>query len=339
MTQRTSQDWISLGWIVSYPLFTVLAAMVFLSAEELLQPNPVRQTVVPVIVDSPNWEADFGARVEAFHALVMEAPLGASIASEDRQGAGALRWNHRLLEITVDRDRRAEVEAVIESLRMLDPGASLVPEERFNGTQVLVGIDGLLTHTVRIFWSDQPARPRVGLVIAALGDDLQIAREVIEIEAPVALAVRPFRPFSAQVAELATIFEREVLLDWSDAGDRHGIDAALVTVPGAVGVTLRGAERDETLLLELRDRGLFVVRPGGEADAESAVVALSLGDGSVEAFDSMTRQAVANGRIIGLTAGPVDTDGLGKVAGLLSRWSKEEIDVVKVSQFFSPPAG
>ena len=69
------------------------------------------------------------------------------------------------------------------------------------------------------------------------------------------------------------------------------------------------------------------------------VVALSLGDGSVEMFDSITRQVIADGRAIGLSNGPVDAAGLNKVGGLLSRWGKEEIDVVKVSDFFVSPSG
>ncbi len=338
VAQSESQDSISLGWIVSYPLLAVLAAMVFLSAEELRQPNPkVGMATAPTIVDSPTWSADFGARAEALHELVMQAPLGAVVAAEQRQGAGALRWTHRLLKLTIDRERRSEVEPVIESLRGLAPGVSLASEDRFNGSEVLVGLDGLLTHTVRIYWADQPARPWVGLVVTALGDDLQLAREILELDVPVAVSVQPFRPFSAQVAELAKMFERDLLLDWSSAGQRHGIEAALATVPGAVGITLDGPEVDSALAVEFRSRGLFIVR-SGELVAGANVVSLPLGDGTTEAFDAMTRQARAGGRAIGLTGGAADRAALRKLRGLLSRWDKEDIDVVKVSHFVGAPA-
>ncbi len=335
MARGESQDWLSVGWIVSYPLLAVLAAMIFLSAEEMLQSDIAINLPAPVVADAPNWPEDFAPRVEALHLRVMEAPLGASVSSEDRQGAGALRWTHRLLEVTVDRDNRAEVDAVVETLRALDPGVTVVTEERFNGSQVLVGLDGLLTHTLRIYWSDEPTRPRVGLVVAALGDDLKIAREVIELEPPVAVGILPFRPFSAQVGELAKIFERDVLLDWGESGQRHGLDAALATVPGAIGAVVHGDTVEDELLVELRDHGLFVVRAGA---AESAVVAMPLGDGTVEAFDSISRRARAGGRAIAVTGGAADRDGVGKMRGLLARWDKEEIDVVKVSQFFAPPS-
>ncbi len=338
VAQREPKDPISLGWIVLYPLLAVLAAMVFLSAEEMRQPNPkVGMATGPMIVDSPTWSADFGARAEALHELVMQVPLGAVVVAEERQGAGALQWTHRLLKLTIDRERRSEIESAIEAFRGLAPGVSVVSEDRFNGSEVLVGLDGLLTHTVRIYWADQPARPWVGLVVTALGDDLQLAREIIELDVPVAVSVRPFRPFSAQVAELAKIFERDVLLDWTSAGQRHGIEAALATVPGAGGVTLDGPDVDSELAAEFRSRGLFVVR-SGEAIAAATVVFLPLGDGATEAFDALTRQARFGGRAIGLTGGAADRAALRQLRGFLSRWDKEEIDVVKISSFFGSPA-
>jgi hypothetical protein len=337
MARGESQDWLSLGWIVSYPLLAVVAAMIFLSAEEMVQPGRDPTAVVATITDSPTWSADFPARVEALHLRVMDAPLGAHVAREDQQGAGALRWTHRVLELTVDPGRRAEVEAVIASLRDLDPGVTLVSEDRFNGTQVIVGLDGLLTHTIRIYWTDEPVRPRVGLVVTALGDDLQLAREVISLDAPVAVAIQPFRPFSAQVAELAKIFEREVLLDWSGGAQRHGLEAALATVPGAVGLTLESSEADEGVVTEAREHGLWVVRAGIEA-AGSRVVEMPLEDGTLEAFDSVTRRARSGGAAIGLTDGAPSREGVSKVRGFLSRWEKEEIDVVKVSQLLAPPS-
>lgn len=337
MARGDSQDWLSLGWIVWYPLFAVVAAMVFLSAEEMVEPQRETTPVVATITDSPTWSADFPARVEALHLRVMEAPLGARVAREDQQGAGALRWTHRVLELTVEPERRTEVTAVIASLRDLDPGVTLVSEDRFNGTQVLVGLDGLLTHTIRIYWTDEPMRPRVGLIMAALGDDLQVAREVISLDAPIAVAIQPFRPFSAQVAELAKIFERDVLLDWTGGGQRHGLEAALATVPGAVGLTLEGAEADDTVVSEAREHGLWVVRAGTDA-AGSRVVEMPLEDGTLEAFDSMTRRARSGGAAIGLTDGAPSREAVSKVRGFLSRWEKEEIDVVKVSQLLAAPA-
>ena len=337
MARTPPQDLFSLGWIVSYPLMAVLAAMIYLSAEEIVAPGP-RPARTPVAVESANWSDAFVERVEALHRAVMAAPLSASLAAEDKQGAGAVRWTHRTLELTVERERRGEVEVVLESLRSADAGVTLVSESTFNGSQVLVGLDGLLTHTLRVYWSDQPARPRIGLVIAALGDDLRLARQVIELDAPVSIAILPFRPFSAQVAELATIFKREVLLDWSTAGgDSHGVDAALGTVPGAVGVALRQGDMDDALLAALRERGLILIDAEGERGAGPRVILLPM-DGDIDrAIDAVTVQARAGGSAIGV-AGAVGPNELRRMRNLLERWSKEEIDVVRISQLFEAAA-
>lgn len=341
MSRNTPQDWLSLGWIVSYPLLAVLAAMIFLSAEEIAHPA-VRSVVIAASTAPGDWAARFAQRVETLHLAVLAPPLQASVASEDRQGAGSVRWTHRLLELTVDRERRAEVEAALDSLRAVDPGVSLVSESTFNGTQVLVGLDGLLTHTVRVFWSDKPPRPRVGLVIASLGDDLRLARRIIELDAPVSIAVRPFRPFSAQVAELAKMFEREVFLDWNpEDAERHGVEAALGTVPGAVGVMLTRADVDDQLLAPLRERGLLIIVPDGGGGAAPRVMLLPM-DGHVDpAAEAFIRQARSGGVAIGMAVS-VGNDELRRMRSLLSRWSEEEIDVVKISQLFEaappPPA-
>jgi len=348
VASNTPQDWLSLGWIVSYPLMAVLGAMIFLSAEEIAQPT-VRAVAAAVPAAAPvDWATDFANRVEALHRAVLAAPLQASVASEDRQGSGSVRWTHRLLELTVDRERRAEIETTLESLRAIDPGVSLVAEETFNGSQVLVGLDGLLTHTLRVFWSDEPPRPRVGLVIASLGDDLRLARRIIELDAPVSVAVRPFRPFSAQVAELAKMFERDVFLDWSgEDSERRGLEEALATVPGAVGVMLSGSEVKPELLASLRDRGLLAIIPDAagaprvpDVVAAAPRVMVIPMDGAVDpSVDAIIRQARSGGAAIGMCVS-VGNDELRRMRGLLTRWSEEEIDVVKVSQLFpasSPP--
>jgi hypothetical protein len=337
---RQEQDWLSFGWVLSYPLLAVLAAMIYLSAEEIGQPVRPAVRTAPVVADSPEWAAGFGARVEALHEQVrglVVVPLDATIASEDAQGASAIRWKHRLVEATVDPQRRAEVEAALDSVRAADAGVSLAAEETFNGTQVLIGLDGLLTHTVRIVWSDQPLRPRVALVVLALGDDLRLAREIIELEAPIAVAVLPFRPFSAQVAELAKMFEREVLLHWSDAAEERGLEAALATVPGAIGVAL--PEAAGVRAAALRGRGpLVIVAAGADGASGPVVAALPLGGDAAAAFESLTRRAQSGGRAIGLASG-VGGAELERVRGMLAKWSEEKVDVVAVSQLFGAGAG
>ncbi len=324
-------DWLSLGWVFSYPLMAVFAAMIFLSAEEISQPaKPLSAATVPVVADSPDWGEKFAQRVEVLHAAVVAAPLDTTVAGETAQGSGQNRWKHRLVELTVERERQAEVEAALDQLRTVDDGVNLVSEDTFNGTQVLIGLDGLLTHTVRIFWADEPTRPRVGLVIAALGDDLRFAREVIELKAPVGIAILPFRPFSAQVAELARLFERDVLLDWSAAAsERHDLEAMLGTVPGAFAVHLGAAAVETSLVGEMRDRGLFPLRV--DSNGGPTVFAIAPGADLDRVVEAMTRHALEGGRAIGVTwvAGQAE---LARVRRMLSDWRRAEIDVVEVSE-------
>ncbi len=340
MARQIPQEGFSLGWIVSYPLMAVFAAMIFLAADEVSHPA-VRPPPGANRGEVLDWGTHFSARVEALHEAVLAAPLQATVAREDKQGSGTVRWTHRLLELTIDRDRRSEVELTLESLRSVDAGVSLVSETTFNGTQVLVGLDGLLTHTMRVYWSDEPTRPRVGLVITALGDDLRLARRVLELDAQVSIAVRPFRPFSAQVAELAKMFEREVYLDWRvEDGERHGVEAALGTVPGAVGVALRQSECDDALLAALRERGLLLIATDTSGGIGPRVMLIPH-DGDLDpAINAIIRQARSGGSAIGVAVA-VDHDELRRMRTMLTMWSEEEIDVVKVSQLFetrTPPA-
>lgn len=339
MASRTpppAQDWISLGWTVSYPLLAVVAAMIFLSAEEIARPA-VRPARAPAIVDSASWSSDFAARVEALHQAVLAAPLAASVAGEDRQGAGTVRWTHRTLVVTLDRQSKGELEAAIDGLRAADAGVTLVSESTFNGSQVLIGLDGLLTHTLRVYWADQPQRPRIGVVVAALGDDLRLARQFIELDAPVTVAVLPFRPFSAQVAELAKIFKREVLLDWNGGeGAERGVEAALGTVPGAVGVAVRRHDDGaDALMALLRERGLIAIRTEGDAGAGPRVVLLPMdGDGG-PAAEIVATEARSGGSAVGIAV-VAGGDELRRLRSLLERWTREEFDVVDVSQLFRP---
>lgn len=339
MARRHQQDWVTFGWLVSYPCLAVVAAMIYLSAAEIAQPSrPAVRPAAPV-TDSPDWAAAFAQRVEQLHQIVqvaVVAPLAATVASEEPQGASAIRWTHRSIEVAVEPSRRAEVDAALDALRAADPGVSLVAEETFNGTKYLVGLDGLLTHTVRVVWSDQPARPRLAMVVLGLGDDLRFAREIIELEPAVAVAVLPFRPFSAQVAELARMFEREVLLQWDATARERGVEAALATVPGAIGVAL--GDPDDQVAADARERGLLVVVAQQAAAAGAPLVAaLPLDDEETPEMESLVRGAQTGGRAVALASG-VRAAELKRVRDVLAKWRDQQIDVVGVSQLFGAPA-
>ena len=180
-------------WILAYPLYAVFAAMVFLCAQELAQPL-VTQAPRPVAPDDPDWEAKFPARVEALQKALGETALPLSLSREREQGSGTLRWTHRFYDLTVAEADRAEVEGKLTALQAVDGGVTLTAENVFGGNQVLMGIDGLLTHTLRLYWAEQTLQPRVSLLVAALGDDLRLARAVIDVDAPLALGIGQVMP-------------------------------------------------------------------------------------------------------------------------------------------------
>lgn len=326
------------AWIVIYPLYAVFAAMVFLSAQELTQPPP-KPGPRPVAADDPQWESKFPARVDALQKALSEAGLQLALTREREQGAGALRWTHRFYDLTIPKQADAEVEAKLLALQVVDPGVNLVTENVFNGRQVLVGIDGLLTHTLRLYWAGQAARPRVSLVVGMLGDDLRLAREVINIDAPLALCIAPFRPFSAQVAELGQLFERDVLLCWRGAEEGGTLEAALAAVPGATGVVFVGSDDSAASAQEIESRGLLHFRAGGTlADAgESGAIetfALSRGE-PAKVRAALLQQARQAGRAVGVVE--VEAGRVDQLEDLLGTWRDAKLELVPLARLRAVP--
>ena len=355
MARRGERPPIGISWIATWPLSAVFAALVFLAAEEARQPT--REGAPEAAVMAPDWSAHFPERLAAIDAALRKSALRLPPPIEDERGSGPLRWKHRLYEIELKREEQAQAEAAIEAVRGVDPGLSVSADNNSDGTVVRIGLDGLLVSTVRFHWRDKPkVRPRVALVIGPLGDDLRVARQVIEIDGPVVLGVRPFSPFSRQVAELGRMFDREVVvqLDGSepagagapaDAGTR--LDAALASVPTAVGVAWRAAETgrptpDTQLLAELQRRRLLYVgqRSAKDADtaglppptslpgaaAESAAISTELG--------ALAARALSDGRAIGVGE-PTDAT-LSSLREVLPQWQAAQIDFVPVSALATP---
>lgn len=355
MARRGDRPPLGISWIVTWPLSAAFAALVFLAAEEMRQPT--REVAPEAAALAPDWSAHFPERLAAVDAALRKSALRLPAPVEDERGSGPLRWKHRLYEVELKREEQAQAEAAIEAVRGIDPGLSLSADNQAEGTEVRIGLDGLLVSTVRFSWRDKPkVRPRVALVIGPLGDDLRVARQVIEIEGPVVLGVRPFRPFSRQVAELGRMFDREVIvqLDGSeptgagtptDASAR--LDAALASVPAAVGVAWHATEAgpaapDKGMLAELqRRRLLYVGQHGGQgaeaaalpaptslpgAAAESAAVSTELG--------ALAARAQSDGTAIGV--GEPSDATLSSLREVLPQWQAAQIDFVPVSQLAAP---
>ena len=285
-----------LGLLWACALGTILYADIL-----LLQLGPVRfpQRTAP----APNWSGDFTASVHRVTTALAALPLPLPTPRAEPQGAGGMQWIHRSYDVSVRRPRDPqEFDAWLAPLRAAAPGVTLLATESPDGTQIQVGIDGLLTHTLRFHWFSR--HPRVALIIDDMGNDFLVAHDLVRLEAPVTLAVLPFRPFSREVAELAHAFRRDVLLHlpMQAAGTRENeepgtvrtgtprtvLDEALAAmldaVPHAVGVnnhmgSALTADRDRTqwVLEALKERGLFFVDSRTTADSVVCEVARRVG--------------------------------------------------------------
>jgi polysaccharide deacetylase 2 family uncharacterized protein YibQ len=356
---------VGIGWVVTWWLLPAFALMVFMTAQEMHQPREEPAQ----IEGGPDWEQKLHARIEAVTAALQHSSLGVHEPVETTTGSGSVRYVHRSYNVTFRPERQIETELAIEALREVDPGvtitrAPLDPE----GFEIKIGVDGLLTHTIRFQPLQPPAGPpRVAVVVRGLGDDLRVARELVGIDAPIALGIEPSRPFSKEVAELARIFGREVLLDLSvmaagDAGTeepgivlvdgqlRSQLDHAMASVPYAVGVTaevnddVSGVpERLDSFAGELNRRGLFWVGNlsspqrltalGSAVGLRVVMTAMSANNGKQEGLekrlDEIGERARTDAGAVAVVA--AGSEALKVLAAVVPKWRASGIDVVPVS--------
>jgi polysaccharide deacetylase 2 family uncharacterized protein YibQ len=290
------------GWLISLGSSTVLGLLIFLSSLAVREPTAV--FVAPAAPQPrANWAADFPARIAAVTAALGQLPWPVPHPDEEPQGAGALRWTHRRYELTLPApEDPAGLEKLFDPVRAAAAGVTVDINQQAIGAQVQIGIDGLLTHTLALHWLGRQAR--VAILIDDLGNDLLIARRLASIDTPLTFAVMPFRPFSREVAELATLFGREVLVhlpmeaeggaDFGAenvllvAADRDAIaqqlDASLETVPHAVGVNNHMGSRFTTdrahmlwVLEYLKQKDLFFIDSRTTPHSVACEVAAAIG--------------------------------------------------------------
>jgi polysaccharide deacetylase 2 family uncharacterized protein YibQ len=351
MARRGERPPIGLTWVVTWPLSAVFAALVVLSAEELRHPQ--REVVVPPsAIGGADWRDSFPKRIAVVNAALRKAPLRLSEPVEEDRGSGPLRWTHRRYDVEVPRAEQGQTESVLAALQGVDPGLAASAVNTADGTDVRVGLDGLLVSTVRFRWNDaatpKPIRPRFTLVIGPLGDDLRVARQVVAIEAPVVLGVRPYRPFSREVAELGRLFNREVLIyeDCTAADDgaprcgatREYVETLLTSVPNAVGVAWHGStckEPSSEVARELARRQLiFIGRCADRGDAAAALPAPAVIDAAAPeevaaGFGAVIEQARRDGR--GIAIGTPTETTLTMVTELMPTWQAADVELVALS--------
>lgn len=349
--RRAERPGLGIGWLLTYPLSIIFAAMLFLTVEEIRRPS---QGAFPTPSAGEDWQAGFAGRITAVTEAIQHLALPLSKPVEEERGSGALRWTHRLFEARMAIADKERAETTLAELRKADSGITLTSSATFDGAEVRVGLDGLLTHTLRLHFYDAARQPRVALVVGSLGDDLKLARECVGVDAPIALAVRPFRPFSREVAELGHIFQREILLEWDEnAGGpsiatgeasedpvRSRLDAALATVPHVVGVasTSGAASSHGPRVREvLASLGLFYL-VAGSADAATTVVVLEPeGGAGADRLGALIEAARERGHAIAVSPSSPGTPG--GLPSVLEQLRKENIELVPVSDVAVPARG
>lgn len=264
----------------------------FLSAS---RPEP--QARLPVPRPDPAWAARFPVSIDRVTEALRQLPLPLPQPIEAPRGSGKLTWLHRHYELTMPApDAPDQMARLFHSLADAAPGVAVHYNPNSNGAQVQIGIDGLLTHSLTLYWLGH--RPRVAIVLGDLGGDLRIAREIVGMSIPLTLAVQPFLPFSRQVAELAKLFNRELLVQVDDsfppsgvsAGDspstRMGrepvadrLEAATAEIPHALGIVPTGSvlaatpPQIRTAYQWMSAHGLAVIHLRTETTASACAIA------------------------------------------------------------------
>jgi len=275
----------------------MLAALVFLIVSAL------REAGAPPAVPAPapsNWAVDFPKRVERVSAALVQVPFPLPTPVVASQGAGKVRWLLRRYEVTVPKPPLSpSLAELFAPVRAAAPGVTVGVAEGVHGATVQIGVDGLLTHIVALHWLQH--RSQLAIIVDDLGGNLLIARAFSEIEAPLAFAVTPFTPFAQEVAALAALFNREVLLRAvrpGGAGEGGGAPAPasggraafvrwfgnnMALLPQAIGLygcfglpTAPDPEALRWLLAEAKAKRLFVVEAGGSAAHTPCDVAASM---------------------------------------------------------------
>jgi len=303
------------GWIVGFILTCGLGVLVYLSVLQMRSPE--EQPSVPPGTPRLNSSTDFPDRIEQVTTALAELPLLLPTPTTVPQGAGARRWTHRRYEITLPKpDGAGGIERLFAPLRQAAAGVTVQTSEEAEGAKVQIGIDGLLTHTLMLHWFGHP--PRAAIIVDNLGGDLLMARTLAGIEAPLTFAVRSAQPFSKEVAELASLFGREVLMQLPQEPERFAAAATprvkdrtgverwfsenLAGIPHAVGVAndpgaplTSNAERTQWILSAAKENNLLVVEIDGErADtcATAAAVPVRCVQGNMLPEDSSDEETI-----------------------------------------------
>ncbi len=296
-SRRGSSPLHPFGSLIALGGVALLGLLLFASRLYLAQPE---QRPAPIGL-SRNWQQTFQQHLDHVTAELEKAPVHLGEPELQPQGSGDVQWSHRQYRaelVPADVDR---VKQLLGSLHDADPAVTVSLKENADGFRGNIGVDGLLTHTVEVHWKragDGP--PRVAVIIDDLGNDMLVARSLVSIDLPIAFAIMPFRPFSHEVAQMARLFDHEVLLHLPmeaenelDYGDKsvlrtdatqkeiaRQVESSLDDVPNVVGVNnhmgsrfTQDRQRMTWVLQLLKQHHLFFVDSLTTADSVGREVA------------------------------------------------------------------
>lgn len=369
MGKRVAHRSAGLTWLVAWPFSLVFAAMLFVVAEEVRHPGP--DGVSPGT--SRESTRQLPERIDALTTALQGTSLALPEPVTEMQGSGLTRHVHRRYMVPILPEDQEHAQLSVETVRDADPGAVIVWQPRNDGFEAQVALDGLLTHTIQFQWKNA-SPPRIALLVFSLGDDLRAARESVGVDAPVAVAIRPGRPFSREVAELAHLFDREIFLQLCAVDDDSrdcapypvpdtdgeidaGLDALLAGVPYAVGVTgavrFGSAQPGDALggfLSRIKARNLLCIGTLGQLAEALVAPAARAGirvetrvmpvDGRDEAatfgagLRALAAQARDSGAVVGILH--LGPGSVEELSGAIGAWRSEGINLVTVSSLGAP---
>jgi len=295
-------------WLYGIPLSFTFGVVVYVCLLGVQDPELQRRfnrqneeiSTAPTL--RADWAADFPARIDQVTTALPQLGIPLPRPGEEPQGSGRVRWRLRRYELNVPAPSQpGAIETLVAPLRDAAPGVTVRVDEHQTGAQVQIGVDGLLTHLLIFQWLGR--RPRAAIIVDDLGENLLAARALAEVDAPLTFAVRPFLPFSTEVAELARMFGRQVLVHLPIADDSSSdtappgmlpasatqaqvtevLNQSLAALPKAVGVSNQSgagftADRDRMrwLLERLKQDALFFIDSQASASSVACEVAADL---------------------------------------------------------------
>ncbi len=296
-------------WLRALVVRVILATLLGIAYARINVPSETRHGF-PSVAPRTDWAAQLPSSIETISGALRRLPLPLPTPELRPRGAGKVRWIQQHYDVWLPVTPEPDVvRAWFNTIEEAAPATGIKITDTQNGVEVLIGVDGLLTHTLSLHWPGR--RSRVAIVLAGLGNDLRLARDATSLGLSLTLAVDAQAPFAAQVRDLGKLAAAELLATtrsrMEDQAAPPSLDSyaqqiqqARQILPEALGIasTLTTSDLDpsgrQALLDLMRQMQLFVLDTTGDLCAPEAVAADCLGrDIGVDAGASLEAMRLA----------------------------------------------